>query len=173
MLDDTKFPNKETEPNNSLATEQPRSLIATVEEPPSRNTLGLEIPVSDNLTVQQRSRDEETTTLYKQYVNAHKQKQVFSEKAKRTIHLYCILWVSAMLLVCFTLSFYVIIGTARNTSDIVALLSAIIPLVAALVGTLNIVTKYVFPEDEERNITEIVKQIHENDLRNKQENLKR
>ena len=45
-------------------------------------------------------------------------------------------------------------------------------MIAAVIGTLNIVTKYVFPENEEKNITDIVKLIHKNDLKNKQENMK-
>jgi len=48
----------------------------------------------------------------------------------------------------------------------------IVPLVTAIIGILHVVVKYVFPEDEDKNITSIVEKIHDNDFKNKQENMK-
>ena len=141
--------------------------------PPSKNSPYPPTALKDNLTEQQRSRDRDTTALYKQFVEAHKEKQRFSKKAKKAICVSCVAWVSLLIIVCCVLSIYVITKTNRQSSDIVALISAVIPIVVAIVGTLNIVVRHVFPENEEKNITEIVKAIHENDFKNKQENLKR
>ena len=145
----------------------------TVEiSPEGRMSPETEVPINDNLTPQQRERDVDTTILYRQFVNAHKEKQEFARGSKKAIRIFCIFSVSALLVVCAFLSVFFMLGTDRQVSDVVALISAIVPLLIAIIGTLNIVTKHVFPEDEERYITEIVKIIHANDLRNKQENIK-
>ena len=126
----------------------------------------------DYLTSQQRKRDQETTKLYEQFVKSHEDKQEFARKSKEYIRNSCFVWVIVLILTCAGLSWYVIACTERSINDIAALISALVPITVAIIGTLNIVTKYVFPEDEEKNITEIVKLIHTNDLANKQENLK-
>lgn len=128
-------------------------------------------PVYDNLTEQQRERDKSTTKLYEQFVTAHKEKTQFSGGAKKAIRASCITWISLLFLVCIVLSAYTVILTERQTSDLLTLVSALVPIIVAIIGTLNIITKYVFPEDEDRHITEIVKAIHENDLKNKQGNI--
>ena len=166
--------NGEVEPVSEHTVESVPATQLTIETPPAnRNLPKLETPIYDNLTVQQRERDIYTTGLLKQYVEAHKKKQNFAKNAKRTIFVCCIIWVFLLVLTCIGLSVFVILGTKRQVSDIISLISAIIPLTIAIIGTLNIVTKYVFPEDEEKNITEIVKQIQENDLKNKQQNLEK
>ena len=129
-------------------------------------------PMDDNLTLEQRNRDRDTTALYKQFVEAHNEKRKFAKKAKKAICISCVAWVSLLIIMCGVLSIYVIIKTTRQAADIVALISTVIPIVVAILGTLNIVVRHVFPENEEKNITEIVKAIHENDFKNKQENLK-
>jgi len=123
-------------------------------------------------TRQQRLRDEETTRLYRQFVDSHEEKQKFARNKKNVIFWFCIVWVSLFTLACVVLSFYTIFYSPKSVNDIIMLISAIVPMVAAIVGTLNIVAKHVFPEDEEKNITEIVKAINDNDLKDKTENLK-
>jgi len=140
--------------------------------PENRDFPELEETVKDNLTAEQRKRDEDTTTLYRQFVEAHNAKQLFSRSSKKVIRACCIAWISVFIMACIGLSAYVIIGTERQSADVIALISVIIPLIVAIIGTLNIVTKYVFPENEERHITEIVKTILDNDLKNKIENVR-
>ena len=127
----------------------------------------------DNLTEQQRERDQLTTLLYKQFISVYGEKQGYVKSSKKTIRNWCIVWVSALVITFVVLTCYILFGTGRKTGDIIALISAAIPILAAIIGTLNIVTKHVFPEDEERHITEIVKTILNNDLQNKIENLKK
>lgn len=47
-----------------------------------------------------------------------------------------------------------------------------ITFLTLIVGVLTIITKYVFPENEEEYITRIVEIIQRNDLENKKENIK-
>ena len=153
-------------PNSKNVTENTIEVV-----PENRFSPPLEEPIKDNLTLEQRKRDEHTTTLYKQFVEAHNEKKSFAKGSKTAIRACCIVWVSVLVFSCIVLSAFILVGTNRSLTDIVALISAIIPLIVAIIGTLNIVTQYVFPEGEDRNITEIVKQIHENDLKNKQVNM--
>ena len=133
--------------------------------PPLKN------PVPSNLTEEQGKRDEQMTALFSQFVEAHKDKQIFSKESKTKIRSCCIVWVFMLILACIGLSFYIIMYTDRLVGDVVALIGAIIPLVMAVIGTLNIVIKHVFPENEEQYITDLVKTLSENDLKNKQVNL--
>jgi len=118
---------------------------------------------------QQESRDKATTDLYRQFVESHKEKQAFVKEEKKRILDFCIKWVSVFIGACVFFSLIIvliILFTKKESAGIIALLSVIVPMVVAVIGMLTIVTKYVFPEDEEKNITEIVKAIHKNDLDN-------
>ena len=130
-------------------------------------------PMDDNLTYEQRNRDKVTTGLYRQFSEAHKEKQKFIKESKELIRSWCIGWVTALVAGCLILAGYIVFYSFRSPSDVVALIGALVPLVGAVIGMLNIVIKYVFPEDEEKYITEIVKIIYKNDLLNKQENIKK
>ena len=135
---------------------------------PSNNDSDL---VPDNLTKQQRQRDKQTTTLYRQFIEAHKEKQDYVKNSKKHIRNACIAWVSVLILAFIFFATYVLVFTDRKIVDIVSLISAAIPLLVAIIGTLNIVTKHVFPEDEEKHISNIVKTILDNDLKNKLANI--
>ena len=167
-------PYVEVEPVKALATDATPSPEPIVEAPPVNRTTPelIYAPIDDNLTEQQKIRDKNTTILYSQYVVSHKYKRDFAKRAKEIIFIFCIIWVTALLAVCATLSICVVTKAGRSTDDVVALVGALLPLIAVIIGTLNIVAKHVFPEGEDQNITDIVKQIHENDLKNKQENMK-
>ena len=128
--------------------------------------------VKDFLTPQQRSRDERTTILYEEFVAAYSEKRTFLKKSKRTIRCWAIAWITAIVSLIGYSLVHVLSFTDRNIGDIVILVSAIVPMLSAIIGILVIITKYVFPENEEQHITEIVKLILENDLKNKQENIK-
>ena len=56
-------------------------------------------------------------------------------------------------------------------SGIVALITAYGSVLGVFMGVIQIITKYVFPENEEQYITEIVKAIQENDLQHKKVNI--
>ena len=63
-----------------------------------------------------------------------------------------------------------------NNSNTVEYLLRLIPIcitfITLIIGTLNIIVKYVFPEKEEEYITKIVELIQNNDLEHKKENIK-
>jgi hypothetical protein len=169
---DSIDPSDEVEPRAGVAVEEIPNESSAIEVSPANRTVpDTKAPIDDNLTEQQRLRDEYTTNLYKQFVDAHKEKQLFVKKSKESIRSWCIAWVTLLILACICLSAFVLIGTERQATDVIALISSAVPLVAAVIGTLNIVTKHVFPENEEQYITDIVKAINENDLKNKQQNL--
>ena len=126
----------------------------------------------DNLTSEQRKRDAHTSTLYKLFVDAYKNSRQFAKTFKLVICIWGLVLVSCMTIACVILSFYILMFTERQPSDIIALISAIIPLVVSIIGLLTIITKHIFPENEEKHVTEIVKLVHENDLKNKRENIR-
>ena len=64
------------------------------------------------------------------------------------------------------------IVTVTTYIDIAALISSYLAIIGLIVGILKIIAEYVFPKDDEKYITEIVKAIQDNDLKNKQENIK-
>jgi hypothetical protein len=126
----------------------------------------------DNLTVQQRKRDGYTTKLYNLFVKSYESNRNFASIFKVIICAWCLIIVSGVFVACVMLAFYILQQTERTVGDIIALISATIPLATAVMGILQIVTKHVFPEDDEKHVTEIVKAIHDNDFKNKQENIR-
>lgn len=82
------------------------------------------------------------------------------------------------ILVAFCISFIVFIcnvdfnGQANSVPNVIQLISVCITFLGLIVGLLQTITKYVFPENEEEYITRIVELIQNNDLENKKENIK-
>lgn len=124
-------------------------------------------------TKEQKLRDKEITRLLQHYVTTYQNKSKTSPKYKLAIMIGC-----GVTLGLFTLAFlYVFIKFAGSVSKVqiegvVALITVSITYLTLFVGTLNIITKYVFPQKEEEYITNIVKMIQQNDLKNKKENIK-
>jgi len=128
--------------------------------------------IPDNLTDEQFERDKQTTKLYEQFVKSHRNKQKFIRSSKKLILYFCLGWVTALIIACVVFPIYVLSRPVISQYDIISLISTIVPLIGAILGTLNIVTKYVFPKSEERYITKLVRLIHKNDLKNKRVNIK-
>lgn len=59
-----------------------------------------------------------------------------------------------------------------SIESVVAFVTACVSYLTLVFGILTIITKYVFPKKEEAYITEIVKTIQKNDLKNKRENMR-
>ena len=59
-----------------------------------------------------------------------------------------------------------------SIEDVVQLISLCLTFITLIFGILTIITKYVFPENDEEYITRIVESIQKNDLENKKENIK-
>lgn len=124
-------------------------------------------------TEQQRLRDKKVTELLNLYVEGYKYKNT-SNKWYKGILLGC----SCLILLAFTIVFIILIfnidfsNTAVSITSMVEVISVCITFLSLIVGILTIITKYVFPENEEQYITRIVEIIQNNDLENKKENIK-
>ena len=59
-----------------------------------------------------------------------------------------------------------------NIENVIQLVSVCVTFLGLIVGLLQTITKYVFPENDEEYITRIVELIQKNDLENKKENIK-
>ena len=122
-------------------------------------------------TEEQQKRDRHVTRLLSLYVNAYSRKtdfvRYYREKMVETLMVALALTIIVLL---------IITGVAlskpiETTEYVVGLISAYISLLGLIVGLIKTVTEYVFPKDDEKYITEIVKLIQNNDLENKRVNI--
>ena len=124
-------------------------------------------------TRQQKSRDRKITELLSTYVEAYNYKSKSNKWYKGILFFICV-----GILIIFCISFILFIrnvdfnGEANSVVDVIQLISVCITFLGLIVGLLKIITKYVFPENEEEYITRIVELIQNNDLENKKENIK-
>ena len=124
-------------------------------------------------TRQQKSRDRKITELLSIYVKTYDYKSKSNKWYKGILFFICI-----GILVAFCISFVVFVsnvdfnGETSSVADVIQLISVCITFLGLIVGLLQTITKYVFPENEEEYITRIVELIQNNDLENKKENIK-
>lgn len=124
-------------------------------------------------TRQQKTRDRKITELLSTYVETYNYKSKSNKWYKGILFFICV-----GILVAFCISFIVFIynvdfnGEANSIPDVIQLISVCITFLGLIVGLLQTITKYVFPENEEEYITRIVELIQNNDLENKKENIK-
>ena len=60
----------------------------------------------------------------------------------------------------------------RDRANVVQIISVCVTFLGLIIGLLQTITKYIFPENEEEYITRIVEMIQNNDLENKKENIR-
>lgn len=124
-------------------------------------------------TRQQKSRDRKITELLSIYVKTYDYKSKSNKWYKGILFFICI-----GILVAFCISFIVFVcnvdfnGETSSVANVIQLISVCITFLGLIVGLLQTITKYVFPENEEEYITRIVELIQNNDLENKKENIK-
>ena len=147
-----------------------------------RSLLGINLPevkeekdlatnMDDNLTAEQKKRDVSTTDLYIAFIDNYKSNKLFSRKYKVVICRWC-LWIIAILTASIVATILIVVcSTERKVGDIVTMVTAVASLIGTIIGILTIVAKHLFPENEEKHMTEIVKLIHENDFKNKEVNI--
>ena len=120
-----------------------------------------------------KSRDRKITELLSTYVEVYNYKSKSNKWYKGILFFICV-----GILVAFCISFIVFIcnvdfnGQANSVPNVIQLISVCITFLGLIVGLLQTITKYVFPENEEEYITRIVELIQNNDLENKKENIK-
>lgn len=126
-------------------------------------------------TSEQIKRDEQITLLLTKYVNNYSDKiennkdykaQIFTV-CESIIVMYALVIPFAILYICNSRK-----GSTITGADVAALLSVCISFLGLIIGLMQIITKYVFPEKEEEYITQIVRAIQENDLKHKKQNMK-
>ena len=138
------------------------------------NTTQLEKTFTDEfITAEQKKRDKEITKLLTYYVLAYNEKRKSNPKYKKIILYLC----CGIILVFSSLFIYLLIIVSKTMSSIavnnvVALVTVCISYLTLVIGILKIITKYVFPQQEEEYITRIVEDIQKNDLKNKKTNIR-
>lgn len=129
--------------------------------------------IDEYTTSQQRKRDKTISELLQEYVDAYKRKNRSNFWFKLTLLGLCVLIISA-----FSVVFIILLMNFKDSTEtasmasVAELISVCITFLTLIVGILTIITKYVFPENEEEYITRIVEIIQKNDLENKKENIK-
>ena len=139
------------------------------------NDREMEKPYNDPYTTeQQKFRDRSITVLLRSYVEAYKNKVKSNRVYKLVIFITCI-----SIVVASSILFGVLIVSLINSSDtevvqnMVSLVTVSITFLTLIIGILQTITKYVFPENDEVYVTKIVEIIQNNDLENKKENIRR
>ena len=120
--------------------------------------------VDEFTTEQQRARDKRITILLQLYVEAYKYKNKSNKWYKGILFFVCIL---ILLIFKFNGS-----TNTKSIESVVKLITACVTFLTLIVGILKIITKYVFPANDEEYITRIVELIQNNDLENKKENIR-
>ncbi len=124
-------------------------------------------------TKQQQVRDKKITELLSLYVDGYRYKTKSNKVYKGILVAVCVIILFAFC-ICF-ISFVCKVDLKSETTNIeqaVQLISICATFLGLIIGLLQIITKYVFPEKEEEYITRIVELIQNNDLENKKENIK-
>lgn len=125
-------------------------------------------------TEQQKIRDEQITKLLTTYVKTYEDKSKSNNLLKSVLF-----WLCFGILIVLTLTFFIVLvfkfdlkASEATLANVVQVISICVTFSASVIGLLRIITRYVFPENEEQYITRIVEIIQKNDLENKKENIK-
>lgn len=123
-------------------------------------------------TQEQKKRDRRVTELFTAYVEFYQGKAKAGRGYKLSIFIICIIILLAVIGCLAAVTWFLINNSEKNPGEIAAIISAYITLAVSIVGVFKLVVEYVFPKDDEKYITEIVKAIQQNDLENKKENIR-
>lgn len=129
--------------------------------------------IDEYTTKEQQERDKSISELLALYVKAYRYKNQSNKVYKIILFAVCILSVVLFGGVLVYLMIY-LNGSCEETSveSIIQLVTVSVTFVTLIVSILKIITKYVFPVNDEEYITRIVELIQNNDLKNKQENIR-
>lgn len=129
--------------------------------------------IDEYTTSQQKQRDQKISELLSEYVEAYRYKNRSNRWYKALLLILC----SAIILAFSVVFIILLIGFNKtnkipSVESVIELVSFCVTFLTLIVGILTIITKYVFPENEEEYITRVVEIIQRNDLENKKENIK-
>lgn len=120
-------------------------------------------------TEAQDKRDHQVTDLLTEYVMDYKKSNTNKAGMKIALFVIC-----AALIIGFSAVLIWVINIALVKDTVVAmgtLITVVLTYLTSLITILTIITKHLFPSEQDRNITEIVKVIQKNDLAHKQMNI--
>lgn len=118
---------------------------------------------------QQQERDIQITMLLTAYVKSYEKKS-----KQNPVYRGVIVAIIFMIIIGITFaSVFISIKFANKSNaeikDIIGLVTSLAAFLPSIFGLFKLIIKYVFPAEEEKYITDIVKIIQENDLKNRQE----
>ena len=120
-----------------------------------------------------KKRDKTITKLLELYVESYETKVKGNKWYKLGIVLVCFVGMMVPLVVFYRITSSINFNNPNlKVGNIVELLTVCVSVISLVIGVLKYVVKYVFPENDEQYITRIVELIQQNDLANKQENIK-
>lgn len=128
--------------------------------------------VDKYVTEEQKKRDYYISELLLQYLEFYKAKTKDNRRYKFFLFWGCTIGVVvfSVMLCCIVYKFFS--KTNFDTAATVQLITGCVTFLSLIFGILTIITKYVFPKNDEDYITRIVELIQTNDLQNKIENIK-
>lgn len=124
------------------------------------------------VTIEQSSRDKIVTEILIQYKNLYKKKVRQSSFCRYLIIIPCIIIIAKFFGILENFATCIIQQNDISVSAMVSFVSLCLSFISLIIGLLTIITKYFFPENDEKYITEIVNSIQANDLKNRIENAK-
>ena len=126
-------------------------------------------------TEQQKARDEEITSLLRKYVEAYKNKIDTQKTFRNTLFIGAAILVGILTAVVIFVSVWTVLSIRTVSIDTTAMISIItvcVTLLTSIIGLFQIITRFSFPEDDEKYITTIVDSIQKNDFEHKKANMK-
>lgn len=123
-------------------------------------------------THEQKVRDIEITKLLKKYVESYCEKIKIQSKYRKVLLVLC-----SSVIVSFSIVFLILLllmsfGKVEFcTANTVNFVSICITFLLSVLGLVQTITKYCFPENDEEYISKIVETIQANDLQNKLANM--
>lgn len=124
------------------------------------------------VTIEQSSRDKIVTEILTQYKNLYKKKVRQSSFCRYLIIVPCIIIIAKFFGILENFATCIIQQNDISVSTMVSFVSLCLSFISLIIGLLTIITKYFFPENDEKYITEIINSIQANDLKNRIENAK-
>ena len=122
-------------------------------------------------TEEQKKRDVKISELLTQYVKAYSEKVSFVI-SKRNAIVELLLWaISILIITIVVITFIFCFAKNGIEENLIAIISSYVSILSLIFGLLTTITKYIFPENDEKYITEIVSSIQKNDLENKKLNI--
>ncbi len=119
-------------------------------------------------TAQQKRRDLYISKLLANYVNHYKAKTKSNHWYKVVLFCVALIWVTAL----FIFFGYILLKAINSEeNNLAVIIGSFVSLVGLPIGIIKVIATYIFPKNEEQHITQIVKNIQDNDLENKKVNI--